>query len=154
MMHGHLNIKRDRKESHNRFLSAGVLMSSSVGHSTRPASDRFSSLRRFWFSFVYRICIEQKVIVILVRRSTSTREFKADEIRRTLPCIRVKIRTLYCRLWPRTAQIKMHRTADNFITGANPVCNSARWRRLDNRKLRNHLVLKPFRPLGHNIPKF
>jgi len=48
----------------------------------------------------------------------------------------------------------MYRTGDNFITGRNSVSNSAIWRRLDNRKLREHLVLKYFKPLGLNMPKF
>jgi hypothetical protein len=124
-------------------------MSSSVGHSTRPESDGFSSLWRFRFNSAYRICIKQTVIVTPVHRSTLTREFKSDEIRRMLPCIQVQIRTLYCRLWSKTtAKIKTHKTADNYIKVANSIWNSAIWRRLDNTKLRDHLVLKSLKPLG------
>ena len=44
----------------------------------------------------------------------------------------------------------MYKTADNFMTGSNSVCNSAIWRCLDKRKLRDLLVLKSLKKLGLN----
>lgn len=54
----------------------------------------------------------------------------------------------------KTAKIKMYKASYNFIMGVNLVCKSKIWRRLDNRKLRDNLVLKSFKSLGLNIPKF